>query len=456
MIKLALVLLFAGTLGLGAAPVPHATRAGRWVETREGFSVEYSPGQEAWMEMAFARLHAEAAPPIPPATLAADTAAVPGSPRDLRERREAILAAVAREIGRSAPLPVQAKAFDTFLGYYEVLAEMYRLAAVTLGERLQIHQVAIWQRDELIRRLREGEKIPGVSYDPATDSGNFAFGGATQLDDATSTRIKEIYAAIKAQQLAHTFKYDQAGLAASVTPNAPPSPEKKPADTPAAATTTPFEEIVMPVLYRGPFETAPDAKAFDYTWVNLRRVGDNLEQSFHNYVDPNLVGVILHETTEIGLIDAVIASKDRRWLCDGTANYSAWKVSREFFGGDFAQRVYDLDAKLREYAAWQPKINLARWSAAERQDAAQHETDLNRAHYVFATRGMFILAQRQGDDALATLWQDVAKTDYKKANAKTFAAAYRKRYKGDLAALVKSAEKTPIPAGPASPPSVKP
>jgi len=455
MIKLALVILFAGTLGLGAAPVPHATRAGRWVETREGFSVEYSPGQEAWMEMAFVRLHAEAARQIPPATPAADTAAVPGSPRDLRARREAILAAVAREIGRSAPLAVQAKAFDTFLGYYEMLAEVYRLAAATLGERLQIHQVAIWQRDELIRRLREGEKISGVSYDPVTDSGNFAFGGAMQLDDATSIRIKEIYAAIKAQQLAHTFKYDQAGVAASVTLNAPPSAEKNPADTPAAAP-PPFEEIVMPVLYRGPFDTAPDAEAFDYTWVNLQQIGGNLEQSFRNYVDSNLVGVILHETTEIGLIDAVIASKDRRWLCDGTANYSAWRVSREFFGGDFAQRVYDLDAKLREYAALQTKINLARWSTAERQEAGQQETDLNRAHYVFATRAMFLLAQRQGDDALAALWQDVAKTDYKKANAKTFAAAYRKRYKSDLAALVKSAEKTPIPAGPASPPSVKP
>ena len=446
-------LLGCAALALHAAPAPHATRAGRLVETRGEFSVEYSPGQEAWMEMAFTRMQAETAHPAPspeePAT------PPPGSSRDLHARRETILAAVAREIGLPAATPLQIKTFDTFLGHYDRFSELYRFAASSLHARLEIRHVAIWQRDQLIERLRAGEKITGVTYDPATDSGQFGFNLEMEPDAPAAARVREIDNAIKAQQLNHTFVYDQSGFSASVTPYAPPAPVL---DKPAATSVpppNPFPEIVVPVTYRDPFDTAPTSEFFDATWSYLREAGDGMELGFRNYTDPTVVGIILHETIEIGLVDRIIASKDRRWLCDGTANYAAWKISRDFFGADFAQRVYDLDAKLREYAALQPKINLARWSAAEKQGEAQKEAGLNRAHYVFATRAMFLLTGQHGDDALAQLWHDVAQTDRKKVTAATFAKAYRKRYRGDLAALVKAAERNPIPAPP-PPPAVAP
>jgi hypothetical protein len=445
---LGFLVLSIASLALRAEPVPHATRPDRLVETRGEFNVEYSPGQEAWMEMAFARM--QAAPPavagLAKAGPGSATPATPASPRDLRARREALLAAAAAEIGLPAASPIQGKAFDTFLGYYEMGAELYQVAAKALAPRLRIRQVAIWQRDDLIARLQAGQKIEGATYDPATGKGNFEFAANMKLDDAANARLKEINEAIKAQQLNHSFKYDNTGYSATVKPYAPvPDAPKKPAaDTPEA----PAPEIVLPVMYRGPIDTPPSAEAFDATWVNVQEIGRNLEQRFRNYVDPTLVGVILHETVETGLVDRIITSKDRRWLCDGTANYAAWKISRQFFGPDVAQRVYDLDAKLREYATLQAKIDLARWSATENQQQGDHDSPLNRAHYVFATRAMFLLSGKHGDQALGLLWGDVAKTDRKKVTADTFAKAYRKRYKGNLAALIKAAEDNPIPAAP--------
>lgn len=445
---LCFLLVGGAALALQGAPIPHATRPNRLVETRGEFSVEYSPGQEAWMEMAFERLQAVSPAEAGPAETGPESAtpATPGSPRDLRARREALLAAAAAEIGLPAASPVQGKAFDTFLGYYEMGAELYQVMAKSLAPRLQIKHVSIWQRDDLIARLQAGEKITGATYDPATGKGNFEFAAALKPDPATNARLKEINEAIKAQQLNHSFKYDNTGYSATVKPfaPAPDAPKKAAADTPEA----PTPEIVLPVMYRGPLDTPPTDEAFDATWVNFQEIGRSLDQRFRNYVDPTIVGIILHETVETGLLDRIITSKDRRWLCDGTANYAAWKISRDFFGPDVARRVYDVDAKLREYAALQPKIDLTRWSATENQEQGEQDSPLNRAHYVFATRAMFLLTAKHGDDALGRLWGDVAKTDRKKVTADTFAKAYRKRYKGNLPALIKAAEDNPIPAAP--------
>jgi hypothetical protein len=402
------------------------------------------------MEMAFARMQAEAAQPEPqPETPPAEAGAFPGSPGDLHARRDKLLAAVAGEIGLSAAAPLQAKTFDTFLGYYDMRAEMFRVTATKLQALLKIQSVAIWQRDDLIARLRAGEDIPGVSYDAPTDSGAFTFAGEPELDESATARIREIDAAIKAQQLTHTFHYDESGASASVTPYRQPALAK----TQPASTTPgkPFPEVILPVLYSDPIDAAPTTEAFDATWIHFQEIARKQENVLRHYADPTMIAIILHESCEMGLLDRIIASKDRRWLCEGTANYTAWKLSREFFGSDFAQRVYNLDEKLRECAVSQPKINLARWPTLEKQDPKQENTDLDRAHYVFATRAMFLLAQQHGDDALGQLWHDVAQTQRKKVTAATFAKAYRKRYNGDLAALVKAAERNPIPPPPAAP-----
>lgn len=433
---------------LDAAPVPHPERPDRLVETREGLSVEYSPGQEAWMEMAFAQMKTAAANPVAtPPTARLSGPAAPGSSRYIAENRDVILAAIARQIGLNRPTELQGRTLDTFLGYYKIASEMRYAVVQELPLTLPARHMAIWQRDDLVARMRAGAKIEGMDYDPATDSGHFSFN--INFNEAVlGNRLRELNAEIEAQKLDHEFDRSEGSLSASVklgtAPEAPKAPAEKahaqPSDLDAV-----LSKLVFPVIYPGEPTTAPTLEAFAYISPYLATARNALAQQAADYRNAGMVCMILHETAEIGLMENIIASRDRRWLCDGTANYVAWRVARDLFGDEFARQVYDLDAQLRLHAAQQPKINLAAWRAAERQKTDQAGTDLNRAHYAFATRAMFLLTEHHGENALAQLWTDVARTSKKKVTAKTFATAYRKRFKGSLDQLITEAQTKPIP-----------
>jgi hypothetical protein len=442
----ALILAFAAPLS--AAPVAHPDRPDRLVETRDGFSVEYSPGQEAWMEMAFDHMRTGADNAATnPATTPEARPPLPGSAQYLHDNRGLILAAVARQVGLPKPTKLQGRVFDTFLGYYKITSEMMQAAGRSMPATLAARNLAIWQRDDLVARLRAGTKIEGMTYDPATDSGHFGF--YFNLNSGVlGERLREIHAEIEAQKLNHQFNQNRGIYSASVAFGKTTDEHKMVPKTlaPADDLGALFSAQVFPIIYKSDGISAPMSQMFHKLEGNLADARVMLEQMTTYYRDPSMVTIILHETAETGLIENLIASPDRRWLCDGTANYVAWLVARDLFGAEFARQVYDLDAQLRLHAASQPKIDLARWSAVEHQKEGEGETDLNRAHYAFAARAMFVIAERHGDNALAQLWADVARTPKKKVSAKTFASAYRKRFKGDLTKLIREAEQKPIPA----------
>lgn len=443
------LVLSVSLISLAAAPVPHPTRPDRLVETRDGMSVEYSPGQEAWMEKAFAQMQAAAhkfsansAPaPTPPSS------AVTGSNRDLRAKREVLLAAIARQIGLHQPTELQGRTFDTFLGYYDLVTELFQAGSEQFTSLPPARHLAIWQRDDLVARLRAGTQVEGMSYNPATDSGNFEF--RTDIDlPAFKARSAEIFATIEKQRLNHSFDFNRESYAASVTLRTPPPTPKPAKKSDSSSKSEPAREMVIPILYRGEFASPPTDDAFSFIEFFRNAVAAAARERFAAYRSAVLVGIILHETAEVGLVENIIASRDRRWLCDGTANYVAWRVASDVFGADLAREVYDLDAQLRLYAAQQPHIDLAAWSTAENEKKDSADAGLNRAHYAFAARAIFLLAERHGSDAVAQLWSDVARTPLAKVSAKTFAAAYRKRYRGDLAKLVREAEQKPLPSAP--------
>jgi hypothetical protein len=435
-----------------AAPVPHPDRPDRLVETRDGFSVEYSPGQEAWMEMGFAAMRTEVAKPAtPPAALVPvrpPGPAVPGSARYLQENREVILAAIARQIGLPKATALQGRVFDTFLGYYKLASELMWATAREIPATLTARHLAIWHRDDLVARMRAGAKIEGMMYDPATDSGQFRLN--FNVDSSIlGNRLRDIQAEIDAQKLKHQFEFGEGSYSATVSLGMAPDNPKKPAETTAAKAddlAAIISGTVFPIIYRGDPAASPTRKDFDYLPSSMSAARAAFDQQVADYRNPNMVTVILHEAAETGLVENLIGSRDRRWLCDGTANYVAWRVSRDLMGSDFATRVYDLDMQLRQHAGQLPKINLVAWPAVEHQKKEEADTELNRAHYTFATRAMFLLAKRHGENALAQLWSDVARTPKKKVSAKTFATAYRKRFKANLDALITEAEKSPIPA----------
>jgi hypothetical protein len=451
---LAVAIGFAWTVTslLHAAPAPHPDRPDRLVETRDGFSVEYSPGQEAWMEMAFVEMKAEAAKTVEPAASQAAArprgTAVPGSAQYLQENRDVVLAAIARQTGLPKPTALHVRVFDTFLGYYKLTTELMHDFARRLPATLHARHLAIWQRDDLVARLRSGAKIEGMSYDPVADSGRFGFKfdlGGGGIGD----RLREIQVEIEAQKLKHEFRYGEGSYSASFTLGKAPDARKTPDDKPAVSSDdidAVISRLVMPIIYRGDLSTAPTAEAFAYLQQNLVEGRAILEKQATGYRDANMMMIILHEAAEAGLVENVITCRDRRWLCDGTANYVAWRVTRDLVGLDFAQQAYNLDAQLQRHAVHQTKVNLATWSAGERQKKSEADTELTRAHYTFATRAMFLIAERHGENALAQLWADVARTPRKKVTAKTFAGAYRKRFKADLGLLIAEAQTKPVPA----------
>ncbi len=444
--------LFAPVAVLLADITPHPTRPDRLVDTRGDLAVEYSAGQEAWAEMAFDHLQTWWAEREANAeAFAAPTAGpeLPGSAADLRARREAYLAAIAAQIGLDAPTDLQARTFDTFLGYYEMMAELSREAGARVPGLLEPRRMAIWQIDDLKQRLRAGAEISGMSYDPATDQGSYEISGSMNFPDL-SARMTELKDAIRSQQVKHTFTQNRDGVSASfslrppdryTTDDSPPDPASEESDDAPA----PFTGLVIPVIYHGAFSSAPDPAAYDSLSALNPESFAAMRSKFSAFRDPRTVFVILHETAEAGLVDAIIRSKDRRWLCDGTANYVAWRVARDLLGPEFAHHVYNLDAQLRLHAAHQPRIDLTRWAATENQPEDEQESDLNKAHYAFATRVIFMLAARHGEDALAQLWRDVAAVGVKKASAKTFATALRQRYDDNLKKLIRAAETSPLP-----------
>lgn len=405
------------------------------------------------MEMAFAHLQAAAREPAvatPPAARRTGPA-VPGSAQYLEENRDVILAAIARHTGLARATDLQGRTFDTFLGYYRLTTALMQGAAAELPVNLPARHIAIWHRDDVISRLRAGTVIEGMSYDPVTGRGNFSVNFELTGSAVLGERFRAINEEIESQRVRHRFSREGGTISASVGTGPSPENNQIQADKTPAQTVnldSMLTRLVIPVIYRGDVATAPTEAAFNSTPQYLAATRQALMQQAADYRDASMVSIILHETAEIGLIENLIVSRDRRWLCDGTANYVAWRVTRDLLGADFARQVYDLDTQLRRHAPQQPMINLADWPAAENQPEEQAETELNRAHYTFATRAMFLLAERHGENALAQLWTDVARTPISKATAKTFAAAYRKRFKADLGKLITEAQQKPLPPAP--------
>lgn len=433
-------------LVVGNAEVtPHATRVDRLVDSRGEFTVEYSPGQEGWVELTFERLAvkqasaANAEPPpapkLPPLAFA-----------KIEENREALLESIAHQIGLTAPTDLQRRTFDTFLGYYELLTQGSQQIAPRADEHLRTKHLAIWHREELTDRLRQGEVITGFEYDPVTDQGAYRL-NTNFMGDSTTDRVAEIRKAIFAQQIDHSFDYGKDGIKARFSLNSPPDDKtpKIPDTSDASNHDTPLPVHIIPIVYPGDFERPPNTQIVDKLLSQMEAARSNIVAHFLAFWDPSIASIVLHETAEVGLLENVIRSKDRRWLCDGTANYAAWKAVEEVYGPQQAKLVYDLDADLHRYASQQKQIRLRKWPTSERQKDEERGTDLNRAHYAFAARAIFLIAERHGEEAIPLLWQDVSKTDLKRASAKTFAKALTERYNDNLTKLIRVAEKSKIP-----------
>lgn len=444
---------------LCAAPEPHPTRPGRLVAIRDGITVEYSPGQEALVGPFAAELAAwnrELAERVAHLT-AAEPEVVPLSPRDVREHRDEILRQVSAEIGLAVPTAEQARSFDALLSDYELLEGGQRMGAALMLLLCDTREAAIWTREEVARRLKMGEPMPGFSINAASGEAVYSF----TFSDAQEPRPeeREYLAELARRGLDHDFGYrtvapGAVGLAATlrVVPGGgtnvvdeaplPRRPMRTLAEWLKVYSSIPRIVLVLPLEADSEGKT-PEALAREAVKV-LRGISRNAEKRL-SYREGRMVLAVLHEATESGLVDHYLGGPDRRWLCEGTANYVAWKIARDRAGVEFARDVFDLDRQIANAAGWQRQIDLRRWPTVERQSEAERNAPRNAAHYAFAMRAVHEMARRNGEDLLPKLFREIAKTPRSEVRMRTVEEAYRKLTGKKLGEVLKFAETAPAP-----------
>jgi len=147
------------------------------------------------------------------------------------------------------------------------------------------------------------------------------------------------------------------------------------------------------------------------------------------------IHTIFHETVENALIENYLPSQDRRWFCEGVANYVGYKIIEDKFGPVIARQYYDIDSQIAMYADLRPRIRLEQWTSLEAQQKLNHDDRKTRqgmANYAFATEVIFKVAAKHGADFLPRLLAEAGKTPAKKTSIKTIYRAFQKLYGEDL------------------------
>lgn len=420
----------------GTAAADEAPRLpGRVTGTFDGIQCEYSPGQEELARLLSARLAARnraaaaaraqaqaAASALPPAPLSAT---------EMRTNRAAYLAGIGAQLGLKTPTPWQEECYDAFLDNYEqtmLLTEMgWKMLALGFD---RWDKLSLWDRGELVRRLEAGEQIPGFSYDPVTKKGQSDF-RLPQIE-LQNGRLKEI--ADRREKLKREYALRiTAAIDGGRTYEGSVSSEKK--SQAGAKSAEPAGGIqdatpqAMPVVIPADLAGLPVAEQAEKLWGNgVAAFLDSVGRSIQNQApaDPMMAWLILHETTEIGIIDHYYRGKDRRWFCDGVANYVPWRIVRDLHGATAAQSVYDVRAQLEKYADLAAEADLRRWPAGETQTEEDRESRLNRARYAFAAQAVFLMNAKAGEDVLSRLFAEIGRTKPDKVSMATVEKAWGK------------------------------
>lgn len=405
---------------------------GRLRATFEGIECEYAPNREALVrslahnlaqhnrEVAAALALKKSAPVTP----------LPLSPADLLASRANYLGGIARQLGLAKPTALQEECYDAFQKNYQRTMALYDLGREGLGRLQIIARFTLWDRTELVKRLESGHPVTGFSYDPLTKQGQMNFGFHFNVQD---DRFKDLLEERKSLQREYHMSIGQEGgrtvYRGSVSPKKTVPTSQVAAKTiepdndsqwlpvviPAEMESKSFKELAQQ-LWSGPGERSVSA-----ILGNIRSFQERIPS-----VDPTIAFIVLHETTELGIVDHYFRGPDRRWFCDGVANYVPWRVTRDLRGEDVAGRLYNRSGQLALYAALREQADLRKWPAAENQADEEVHSELNSARYAFAANAVFLMNERAGPDVLPRLFTEIGRTKPEKVSMKTVEAAWKK------------------------------
>ncbi len=412
----------------------------------DGIRFTYAPAQEAVAQELAPLVAALNRDNTGSEAAAANGPPAPLSVADLREHRAEYLGRIAAAIGLDRPTASQAECYDAFLTNFEETDILLSQVVALWRKATEIRAIDVWTKDELMRRLRAGELIPGFSLDP--DGTHVNFDWHVDAERMASPAVQDRLAALakEREKLRRDYYYSFSSKAGVIDisggfrprPPSKPAAPKAPAvsKTPPASTAAPrsWPVVIMPdEVALPPRELAARQAKF------LQRLRDGVGSETVVDNPYQRAYLIFHETTEIGVVDHYLGSRDRRWLCEGVANYTAWRVAQQVAGDVAAKKVYDLPAQLAQYAGFRDKVNLRKWPAVENQRKEDADTPLTKAHYAFATRAVSLMVGRHGTDFLPRLFREIGRTPRRKTSMRTVARAYKRLTGEDLSAILTAA-----------------
>lgn len=254
---------------------------------------------------------------------------------------------------------------------------------------------SLWRKPELLARLEAGEAIPGFSRD---EQGELNFSLSVSLFGGEDTTPDQIQARLERDW------------------NDAVWPMKIGAD-PAA---TPAEDIAS----------------------NMQQLHEGLAALRQELLsEQKMVAIVLHETTEVGIVGHYLRSRDRRWFCDGLANYVVYDIAARRLGADQARTYYDIDAEVAKYRAFAAQIDLERWPVAEDPDFARYPVQLSAANYGYAAAVIAKVTARYGDALLPRLFEKIGRTPLEQASMGTVYDAFHGLTGEDLRAYLPAANR---------------
>lgn len=338
------------------------------------FTIEYSVGDEKYADALAARLAEDKPPVLAVAATERLTLDV------LEKKRSHFVGKLAASIGLKEPT-------DGMKSNYDLVVKLLRGVMAGTPKELPRHY-ALWRKPEVFSRMDAGEKISGFSKD---SSGNLSF--------------------------YFGFKFHEKN-------------DVQNARDVVAKMTEWYGKFVYPIKIGADPDQTP-----------AQEVSDGLETAtgalmmMHKYMRGNQrlwIFFVLHETAESGVVWHYLNSKDRRWFCDGIANYVAWKVIRDELGDEAAKEYYDLPAELKKFEAEAAQIDLAAWPASENLKEGNYSENLNTANYAFATKVIADVVAKHGEDLLPKLFKLVGRTPREKATMDTVYEAFKELTGEDL------------------------
>jgi hypothetical protein len=421
---------------VGFAAGVESVPPGRLTGMSDGIEYEYSPGQEELARLLCGRFSEHNSRLQPqPREIAADLAdaTLPLSAAEMKANRSVYLQRIASLLALPAPTALQEECYDEFVHSYEAAMRQHAIMRDMCEDMRRIRRFTLWDRDALAERLEAGENINGLALDANKrirgQFGSQVAGVGAGLKDFAHSRgkLRREYRLSVGQQNGVTI------YRASVSRKRWYSWLPATADSVAKTSPAPDHSTPFPVIVTADIATLPPVELAQRLWEGLgkKSVAAMLQKisEVENrlpLMDEKVAFIILHETTEIGIVDHYYRGKDRRWFCDGIANYIPWRVVRDVHGESTANLVYDLEHNLKRHERYRENANLRKWPAAERQSERDTRSPLETARYTFAANAVFIMNARAGEDILPRLFAEIGKTRPRKVSMQTVEKAWTK------------------------------